>query len=933
MLVSASGRVLLCTAFLVYFGASDHATDQAGTTGNPPEELLEQASQLGAQRKYSDAIALAERAIVIYRETAPTSASLADAYGFLGQLAFQAQDFKRAAAALEQQVAMVGRATGEQDVAYGRALSDLANATRGLGQLAEAKALFERAITIHRRAVPVDEFAFAQTAISFGNLLDVLGDRTGAESLLSETVSNYERRAESELDAQGLTTKAIALNNLGLLDLRASDFDRAEQSFNRSKALREKVSRNPSIDPAVALVTSNLALVHQERGQFDLAEPLYQRALEIYGAMANPPQTTIASTINNLAMIHMLRGRSDEAAGEYERALEIRKSRLGERHPDVAKTLESLAVFEQVQGHSDAASRAMDQSTGIYEENLRTVLMSGSDQQRQAYMTTVQENTDIALSMRAAVLAQNTNASTWAATLVMRRKGRVLDAAATMTERLASRMTPDERQLFDKLSAARAQLAALVLQSTDAPAGQRDAARRKLETDIDALESSLAARSREFAAELRPIDVTAVREQLPVGTVLVEYVRYRPFNPTAIGRNNRFGDPKYAAFVMSRSAAPRWFELGPAEPIERRIRGFRDMLRAPSSPARNQSRGIELAAVSGVRTAGRDLGRLLLDPIQADLAGADRILFAPDGELSVIPFAALQIARRAQPAAPAPAAGASEFLIERVEIDYLTSGRDLLSRPERTATSEPSLIVAAPRFDAGPTTEDNATFRPLAGTAEEAEALRGLIPNARVLSGPAATEHAIKIAKGPRVLHVATHGFFLDAASPPSAEATGSSGRGGLALVAVEPQSLGRQALLRSGLALAGANQRQGGDGEDGLLTALEAASLDLHGTQLVVLSACDTGLGEVRSGDGVYGLRRALTIAGAESQVMSLWQVSDRATRDLMIAFYKQLAGGAGRAAAMRNVQLDLLKSKQWSHPYYWAAFVVAGAWEPLRP
>jgi CHAT domain-containing protein len=131
--------------------------------------------------------------------------------------------------------------------------------------------------------------------------------------------------------------------------------------------------------------------------------------------------------------------------------------------------------------------------------------------------------------------------------------------------------------------------------------------------------------------------------------------------------------------------------------------------------------------------------------------------------------------------------------------------------------------------------------------------------------------------------------------------------------------------LLRSGLVFAGVNRGQSGN-DDGVLTALEASQLDLTGTRLVVLSACETGVGEARSGDGVYGLRRALVMAGAESQVMSLWKVNDAATREQMEAYYGRLLQGGGRSEAMRQVQLAMLHSPERSHPYYWASFIVSG-------
>jgi len=162
--------------------------------------------------------------------------------------------------------------------------------------------------------------------------------------------------------------------------------------------------------------------------------------------------------------------------------------------------------------------------------------------------------------------------------------------------------------------------------------------------------------------------------------------------------------------------------------------------------------------------------------------------------------------------------------------------------------------------------------------------------------------------------------------------------------------------LLRSGLILAGVQQRQSGADEDGVLTALEAAGLDLRGTQLLVLSACETGLGEVRQGEGVYGLRRALVLAGAETQVMSLWKVSDAATAALMGEFYRRLGRGESRMAALRAARLGLLRGElrpqseetrraiglspgkpaakrpaKWQHPYYWAAFVISGDWSSI--
>jgi CHAT domain-containing protein len=318
-------------------------------------------------------------------------------------------------------------------------------------------------------------------------------------------------------------------------------------------------------------------------------------------------------------------------------------------------------------------------------------------------------------------------------------------------------------------------------------------------------------------------------------------------------------------------------------------------------------------------------------PVRA-LAGASRrLLLVPDGALNLVPFAALVDER-------------GRYLVETHTLSYLTSGRDLLRLGAEAPSGRAPLVVADPDF--GPRGDPGAEparlasgvdlsrvyFAPLRGTGQEARALERSVPGARVVVQREATERALKGAHAPSVLHLATHGFFLAEAvvgpSPP--ERVVSRGLDLASAAAAEAVRL-ENPLLRSGLGLAGANARQGGDGDDGILTALEAAGLDLWGTDLVVLSACDTGVGEVRTGDGVYGLRRALVLAGSETQMMSLWPVSDAGTRDLMVAFYRTLYAGRARSDALRAVQLAMLATPRRSHPYYWASFIQSGAWGPL--
>ncbi len=381
-------------------------------------------------------------------------------------------------------------------------------------------------------------------------------------------------------------------------------------------------------------------------------------------------------------------------------------------------------------------------------------------------------------------------------------------------------------------------------------------------------------------------------------------------------------EPRYGAFVVRVGGLER-VDLGPAPAIDSLVSRFRSALGDPRTSA-------------AVREIGRALDERVMRPVRAHAGAARHLLVVPDGSLQLIPFGALVDEQ-------------GTYLAERYTTTYLTSGRELLRRAGRSpGAPSPALLVAAPDFDTpvgGGEMPSASTARgiqvagltlppwqPLPGTLVEVEALLPLLRDAQTVTGGDALEILVKSVRSPLILHLATHAYFLpgtagsgrrpDAASNPRWMLEGVA-----ALQARETED----PLLRAGLALAGANRRDGGAGEDGVLTALEVAGLDLQATELVVLSACETGLGEVWTGDGLYGLRRALTVAGARSQVMSLWRVSDDATADLMVEFYRRLARGEGRSEALRNAGLAFLRSSDHAHPYYWASFVSIGDWTPL--
>lgn len=361
-------------------------------------------------------------------------------------------------------------------------------------------------------------------------------------------------------------------------------------------------------------------------------------------------------------------------------------------------------------------------------------------------------------------------------------------------------------------------------------------------------------------------------------------------------------------------------DLGPAQPIDETAARYQAALRDPSTP---------LPVTSA---AGRDLHRLVIAPIGAGLVSAQRLLFSPDGALNNVPLGTL--------------AEGNITPGERYLHSYLTSGRDLLRRGPVARSSREVVVFADPSFEATPaapppgqlalgTSQGHRGLRvgrlpPLPGTKEEAVTISRLFPQARLFLKDAATESALLGLTSPALLHIATHGFFVE----DDDAATRASTRSSHSHFSEREPAAPSNPLLRSALILAGAGvQPASSDASDlnrpdGIVTALEMAGMNLWGTQLVVLSACNSGRGVVKTSQGVYGLRRAIITAGAEALVTSLWKVDDVVTKELMTVFYEQLKAGVGRAPALAEAAQQIRRSHP--HPYYWAAFILIGEGGP---
>ena len=365
---------------------------------------------------------------------------------------------------------------------------------------------------------------------------------------------------------------------------------------------------------------------------------------------------------------------------------------------------------------------------------------------------------------------------------------------------------------------------------------------------------------------------------------------------------------------------------GPKETTNVSVRSDRSLLRQAIVAATRQVRPADVSTALAENSLGISLCQALFDPLKPFFDGRTRLFLAPDGELSRLPFEVLP-------------SGDHRRLIDDYQISYLSVGRDLLRYAQNITTHSTGPLVAAdPDFDLGssfaPQFNPGIPFQHLEGTHREGEAVARLLQVQPVMKDKV-LETTIKARQSPKILHFATHGFFLpNIARDPNKEHTGMGMVNLVPESRLEQLSLAANPLLRSGLALAGANTWfQVGElpeeAEDGLLTAEDVTGLDLLGTELVVLSACETGLGEVRAGEGVFGLRRSFELAGAQTLVMTLWKVPDQQTQELMEDFYRRILEGWPRAEALHEAQLAM--KKKYPEPLYWGAFICQGNPGPL--
>ncbi len=688
-------------------------------------------------------------------------------------------------------------------------------------------------------------------------------------------------RADSVRAIHDSRRNIVIVNNLAHLYKKTGRWDDAERYYLHALDLHRLQGTDSS--QSAATVMNNLAMLYMEAGRYRDAEPLFTRSRDIDRALLGPGHPSYANDLNNLGSWNWRMGNTTEAERLYREAMNIRREILGDKNPDFVTYLGNLAMLYTAMNRLEEAEPLHLRMVRTLLEFLEMNFPALSEKEKTDYAARLRHNLNSFNAFAVRRIATRPGIAADMYDLQLAIKGILFRNTRRVRERILASSDTALIASFRRWEQMKLQTVGLLR--------LRQRAREQLGLNVDSIlqacnraERTLCLASEEFKdvyGQDRP-DWTRIRDRLRLGEAAIEILRYEVYDTAWTER------VAYAALICTPDCrdAPILVHIPDAEKLEDYLLSYY------RSCMRKDARDVVLY-------------RRFWAPLDQALKGIDRVYLSGDGVYYLINPLTL----------PHPGGG---FLLDSLDIRLVTSTADIATLQSNTRSEKTALLLGFPAYGNG------STIPPLPGTKDEVQMIAALLRadgyHCRELLGRDASEDTLLKAAHPGILHIATHGYFVD-------RNRGSSNDASMIPGGYTDDDVQRFPLLRSGLLLAGAStasapQLPASSGSDGVLTASEAMHLDLQSTRLVVLSACNTGLGTVRIGEGVYGLQRAMLVAGAQAVLMSLWPVSDRATTVLMTAFYERYLASGDVDAAYRSAQQQI--RKQWNTPTIWGAFVL---------
>lgn len=971
------GDTLECVVFTYEIDTLYAAT--AGVIFRPGQiwnDLLNRADSLSSANSQDSAMTVGRLALAhAEAEFGAEDTVVAQVIHHLGIYSYHKGHYRTCDSIWKRSLSIYEKVHGPNHPDVAIALRVMGNALLNRSKYVEAEALYRRALAITKGALGSEHVDVAKLLANIALVCDRQGKYVEAEELYERAIAIFER-------ASGPDHKWTlqARNNLAVLYMDQAKYDEAGAVFEQILAIFEATDRAETRQAAAAI--QNLAIISNKQGRYDDAETLHRRTLAIKEKVRGVDHPSVAETLSSLVYICIRQKKWDEAERLIQRVETIWKNIYGPKHPASATALHSKAKLRHGQGKYDEADSLYRHALGIWIEAFgdnHRLVATGHEaysrlcRERKDYEKALEEANRACEIRRQNFLDNSAVLSEWdalnyaqlqrasadnylscyleaeptdshtvntAANIVLATKGQVSDGIFERQQVVATETDSVVLALTEELRLVKFQLSKLFVKSAGKEAKDYTDKTDSLSKLAKDLEVQLSRRSVNFRKQqdYKRVSVDRVASLMPEKSVLIEYMKYEydevP-SDTAI--------PHYLAAVTAPGAGSIIVELGEASRIDALVSEYREHMLKVSSQrhmptAKDKD---EYAAIAP------KLYDAVVRPVEKYMLGKDLVLIAPDGGLNLVSFSGL-------------IDDEGLYLIEKISVHYLSTGRELIRLKDRSGGGSGLLAIGDPDYDAtiaarkdhtasdsyvqadrdsytGPVARSGCEFfegfnlAMLPGTRDEIESIADSWSNknddpAVTHFGPQASEDVFKAeAPGKRVIHLATHGYFIQGQceSSPTADQNDATG-----------STLQENPLLQSGLFFAGANlHSEGADSagvEDGVLTAYEVSAMNLQGTDMVVLSACETGLGEVRQGEGVYGLRRAFQMAGARTVVSALWRIPDRETASIMSELYA--ATGETLPEKLRRIQLDciaeLRATDRADHPYSWAPFIALGDW-----
>jgi tetratricopeptide (TPR) repeat protein len=843
----------------------------------------------------------------------------------LAQLYFKMGNYEKAEPLYQQALLINKKIYGEESVNYATSLNNLGALYHSRGNYGKAELLYQEALKIRKNVLGVKHPDYATSLNNIALFYNETGNYEKAEPLYIQALE-----IRREVLGEGHPLYSVTLNNMALFYFGTGNYKKAETMLQQALNIRKNASGEDHPDYAVSL--NNLALFYYDMGRYQEAEALYLQALNINKKVLGEMHPAYGTTLNNLAELYDAMGRYKKAEMLYLQALDIIKKAYGEKHPDYASNLSNLALLYQEEGNYGKAEPMYQQAFNTYLSQIQQQFGFLSEAEKEKYLERV---LFFFMTYQNFILIQQKNNPSIAGKLYdieLYRKGLLLNSDKQLRMFIMNSGDSGAVRTYDSYLAVKASLA----RQYSVPLVQQTPDTKTLENLANELEKQLARiySGKNDLNELQNVHWQDVQKQLNQNEVAIEFANFPYYN----GKQWTDSIIYVAIFLKRDDIYPRIIPLFEDKQLDTILsKGKGSEINFINDLYRWERKDEKL-----VTGKGQQLYQLVWKPLEKYLAGTQTVYISLSGRLHQLSFAAIPC-------------GGTELLSDRYYLHQLSSSVQIINKYQERPikkivlyggidydTGLEKMQSTANKYrlstkknpvqlsrSSGQSNTRSGSFMYLDGTMAEVEKIRKLAEvkgvNCILLTEGDAIEESVKGLSGnssPDVLHIATHGFFFpDAVKNNNKSALIREGE-----LSTPAFKVSENPLMRSGLAFAGANHTWAGESvpsdlDDGILTAYEVSNMYLPNTELVVLSACETGLGEIRGSEGVYGLQRSFKIAGADNILMSLWQIPDYQTYELMQLFYTNCLNGLNIEDGFRAAQQIMRKKYD---PFYWAAFVL---------